>query len=151
MERKITNELSYLDRCKMICMEDLPTDIAGQIAVCVSLINELKQKRDDVQVLLERQRADLIQLLRDIKKLPKSFDYCVYTEKPELYGDLVGAMPDGIIFTSTHGHTANYLDTASLKKNWPGFYVRYLKPRRFGGKVLTGKEIMGIVYNQING
>lgn len=141
MKRNQTKELSYMDRCIAVCMENLPIAEAGQLATCVALLNQWKEKRDECQAFMDAQRRDILNILRSVRKAPNRYDYIVYTRQPELYGDLEGNMPDNIILTTTHGHTQMRFDTTRFKKDWPGIYNEYLRPVEYGVRVLTGEEI----------
>lgn len=148
MKRNLTKELSYLKRTIYVKMEDLPVAEAGQLALCVALLNEWKEKCDNCKAMIEKQRLEILHILKSVRKVPSRYDYCLYTEQPELYGDLEGQMPDNIILTTTHGHTQMRFDVKRFKECWPGIYTEFLRQVKHGTQVLTGKEIMNIIYNE---
>lgn len=149
MKRNQTKELSYMNRCIAVCMEDLPIAEAGQLATCVALLNQWKEKRDECQAFMDAQRRDILNILKSVRKAPNRYDYIVFTRQPELYGDLEGKMFHNIILTTTHGHTQMRFDTTRFKEEWPGIYNEYLKRVEYGVRVLTGEEITKLMNKKI--
>lgn len=144
MERNITELIKYISNCTLVCMENLPVLEAGQLATCVSLLNEWKEKRDLAQQNIERQKRDILDIMRTLHRQPQNRDYCIYTKRPELYGDLEGYLPDGILLTSTHGHVQRRFDVTRFREKYPEQYEEFVREVQYGCRILTGKEVMAL-------
>lgn len=148
MKRNITGELAYMSNCTFVCMEDLPTKEAGQLAVCISLINEYKEKRDEYKMKIEAQKFEIEKIMSSLHRPIKNRSYVLYTEHPDWFAglfdvddDTESVMPDGILFSITHQHIQQRFDVSKFKKLCPETYKAYLTSVKYGPRLLTGKEI----------
>lgn len=149
MKRELTGHLEFIDKCLKVRLEDLPFDDAEQLVICVQLMEEWRHKRDLCQQFLDGQKREIKSILARLKRKPYARDIVVYSDNIERW---VGSeysllkWPDGILLCSCRHYVQQRLDVMGLKKKAPETYKAYLRKIKCKGKVMTGSEIVPLIF-----